>query len=420
MKVIKNLIPTKSSNQLDNLLFFFFSIYPITFLFGNFAINLFLFLFNLLLVIGIITKSYKYNLLNKYIFYLLLCLFCFFILNLFFSNNYQLSYPRVLKFIFIIGSILSFKQLIESFEDKEINKLYKIWAIIFVLVVIDVNFELVFKSNILGFKSFMPGRIASFSGNELNIGHYFSAFCLLFLSFVNLNYKNISTNIIISISLIIISFAIGERSNFIRTLIIISAYIFIVLELKVKFKLLSLSTLIFFFIILLNIKPGYKLRYLDQFTKVLNKEGINYYFDNTVYGAHYNVAKEIFKDNMFFGAGIKNFRTESYSDKYENLDHKFNDQRANTHPHQIHYEFLAETGLVGYISFAIFICLSIYLSIKSYLKTRNYYQLSGMFFVIICLMPLIPSGSFFSTYSSSLFWLNYGIMVGYINKKTKF
>ena len=108
------------------------------------------------------------------------------------------------------------------------------------------------------------------------------------------------------------------------------------------------------------------------------------------------------------------------NDKYENLDHKLNNLRANTHPHQIHYEFLAETGLVGYLSFAIFICLSIYLSIKSYLKTRNLYQLSGMFFVIISLMPLIPSGSFFSTYSSSLFWLNYAIMVSYISKETKF
>ena len=90
------------------------------------------------------------------------------------------------------------------------------------------NIELVFKSNIFGYKSFMPGRIASFSGNELNIGHYFSAFCLTFMSFVYLNNKNISINLIIAIILIIISFLIGERSNFIRTLLIISVFVFLI------------------------------------------------------------------------------------------------------------------------------------------------------------------------------------------------
>ncbi len=415
--MIKEIIPKKNTNILDNLLFFFFSIYPITFLLGNFAINLFLLIFNIIIVIGYYKKKYNFDVLNKNIFYLLFILFLFFILNLFFSNNIQLTFPRVLKFILIIGSIYSFRQLLISFEISEINKLYRIWSLIFIVVIIDIVFELTFKSNLIGLKSFMPGRIASFSGHELNIGHFFSAFCLLFLSFTYSNNKNILLNLIISIFLIVLSFLIGERSNFIRTIIIISVFIFLIYELKFRYKIFSLSALILFFTLFLNINPEYKLRYFDQFTKVINKEGIKYYFDNTVYGAHYNVAKEIYKDNKFFGAGIKNFRTESYSKKYESLNHKLNDKRANTHPHQIHYEFLAETGLVGYISFIFFICISLFLALKSYLKKNNLYQLSGIFFVIITLLPLIPSGSFFSTYGSSLFWLNYAIMVGYIDKK---
>ena len=412
--MIKKIIPLKSDNSLDNLLFFFFSIYPITFLLGNFAINLFLFIFNFLLILGFFKNCYNYKVLNKYILYLLFFLFLSFVINLIFSNNFHLTYPRVLKFILIIGSILSFKQLLLGFKSTEINKLYKIWSIIFVIVIFDIIFELIFKINVIGLKSFMPGRVASFSGNELNIGHFFSAFSLIFMSFVYVNYKNISLNLIIGILLITISFLIGERSNFIKTLLIISAFIFLIHQIKVKYKILSFSSLIIFFIIMLNLNPGYKLRYLDQFTKVLTKEGINYYFDNTVYGAHYNVAKEIFKDNKFFGVGIKNFRIESFSNKYADLDHKQNNRRANTHPHQVHYEFLAETGLVGYFSFALFVCFSFYLAIKNYIKSRNLFQLSGIFYVLISLLPLLPSGSFFSTYTSSLFWLNYAIMVGYI------
>jgi len=166
----------------------------------------------------------------------------------------------------------------------------------------------------------------------------------------------------------------------------------------------------------LNFNSGYKLRYISQFTNVLSNNGISYYLDNSVYGAHYNVAKEIFKDNIIFGAGIKNFRAESYDKKYDDLDHSQNDKRANTHPHQVHYEFLSETGIFGYLSFATFIFFSFYLTIKNYIKDRNYYQLAAFFYVLISLSPLLPSGSFFSTYGSGLFWLNYAIMVGYIKK----
>ena len=153
---------------------------------------------------------------------------------------------------------------------------------------------------------------------------------------------------------------------------------------------------------------------------MLAKNGMSFYLENSIYGAHYNVAKEIFKDNPIFGVGIKNFRIESFSNKYDNLNHKYNKQRGNTHPHQIHYELLSETGLVGYLSFMIFILISLYFFFKSYKKNRNIYQFSGMLFVLINLVPLLPSGSFFSTYSAGLFWINYSIMYGYMSNEVKF
>ena len=406
----------KNNNFFDNALFFFFSAYPIAFLFGNFVINLFLFIINFLLMLSFLKNSTSYKILNKSILYLLFFLFFSFLINLIFSNNIQLSYPRVLKFILIIGSIISFRHLLLTFENSEINKLYKIWSIIFLIVIFDIIFELIFKSNILGLKSFMPGRIASFAGHELNIGHFFSAFCLIFVSYIYNHYKNISFKLIVAIFLIVISFLIGERSNFIRTFLIISLFVILIYEINFKLKILFFLSLIVFFIVILNFNTGYKNRYISQFTNMISKNGISYYFDNSIYGAHYNVAKEIFKDNKIFGAGIKNFRIESYDKKYEDLNHNQNDKRANTHPHQIHYEFLSETGLFGYFSFAVFTFFSFYLTIKNYIKDRNYYQLAAFFYVLINLLPLLPSGSFFSTYGSSLFWLNYAIMVGYIKK----
>ena len=51
-------------------------------------------------------------------------------------------------------------------------------------------------------------------------------------------------------------------------------------------------------------------------------------------------------------------------------------------------------------------------------QRENFYQLVALLYVTIALIPYLPSGSFFSTYASSLFWVNYAIMISY-NKKTK-
>ncbi len=400
----------------DKYLFILFSIYPITFLLGNLLINLFLFLINIILFIKIIKKNFNINLENKVLFYILFFLFLSFIINLLFSSNFQLTYLRVFKFLLIIGFILSFRQLITIFKETEIKKLYYTWTLIFLVVLIDIIFELIFSHNMFGMSSIIPGRVASFSGKEMTIGHYFSSFCLFVLTYYHLNSKNKKFGILIAIIFVVISFLIGERSNFVKTTISISLFALLVYEINIKFKLISISTVIIIFVLIINFNENYKLRYFNQAAKILKDNGINYYLENSIYGAHYNVAKEIFYDNPVFGVGIKNFRIESFSKKYDNLNHKENNRRGNTHPHQTHYEFLSETGLFGYIAFMIFILISFKLFLKNYKKDRNLYQLSGMIYVLVALIPILPSGSFFSTYTSGLFWINYAIMAGYIKK----
>jgi len=85
---------------------------------------------------------------------------------------------------------------------------------------------------------------------------------------------------------------------------------------------------------------------------------------------------------------------KNYYDKYKN-DNPSNNLRVATHPHQLHMEFLSETGLFGYISFLIFIIGSIFLGIKEHLKSKNLYLISSIIFIISTLIPIIPSGSFF-------------------------
>ena len=82
---------------------------------------------------------------------------------------------------------------------------------------------------------------------------------------------------------------------------------------------------------------------------------------------------------MVFGVGLKNFRNESGKDKYKNDNEKI--KAWSTHPHQIHLEFLSETGLVGYIIFCLFFFVSVFNGLKNYFYNKNLYTLAGTLFI---------------------------------------
>jgi len=393
-----------------------FSIFPIAIISGNLTINISIVLISLIFLISSITKvrllkGQKKNLLLLGFFLISL------LINLLFSNNFYLSAPRVIKFFFIIFFIVSFRFLILNSKKNQINKIYKIWSIIFTIIIIDLIIEFFKGTNIIGLSSQMPGwRLASFTGMESVIGNYFYGFALITLAYF---YQNISNkkylNLLLAIFFIIISLIIGERANFIKTFIIIICFIFLVYDFSLRSKIFSIVALISLVFIFINFNSSYKNRYFSpHLLTILEKNGLSNYLQTSQYGAQYNVAIEIFKDNPVFGVGIKNYRIENLNSKYDDLKHKENRLRWGTHPHQIHLEILSETGLFGYSCFFIFISLSIFFSIKSYLINKNIYQLSGILFVLTSMLPLLPSGSFLSTYTSSIFWINYAIMIAYI------
>ena len=402
--------------SIKNSLVALFTVFPIAILLGNLSINLSIILISLIFLVSLVAKKVIFKNQNR-TFLLLAFFFISLVINLLFSNNFGLSAPRVIKFIFIIFFITSFKFLIINLRENQINKIYKIWSIIFTIVVIDLIIEFFKGTNIIGLSSVMPGwRLASFTGMESVIGNYFFGFVLIALAYV---YQNITNgkklNLFLAIFFIIISFIIGERANFIKTFLIITCFIFLVYDFSLRSKIFSLLTFASLTIILLNFNTSYKTRYFSTHLQtLLEKDGLSKYLQTSQYGAQYNVAIEIFKDNPVFGVGIKNYRIANLNSKYNNLKHKENRLRWGTHPHQIHLEILSETGLFGFICFFIFMALSIFFSIKSYLTNKNFYQLSGILFILASMLPLLPSGSFLSTYTSSIFWLNYALMIGYI------
>ena len=410
----KNSLLNKSLLNYENLFIFFLIFFPVSFIVGNLFINISLIFLFVLFILNF--KKNKINFKDPIIllnFFLILSLF----VNLVFSINQENSFPRILKFFVYLVLIIELKKLIVKNQNIFEKTILKYWFWIFLLVLFDVIFEIYFGNNILGFESYYPGRIASFFNDELVVGSFFLTFSLISLNFL-IQSKDYPKLLILFyiIILIVLSFLIGERSNFIKFFISIAIFTLIVVKPKFKelFAIILITTIIV--ISLTFYKNTYLSRYYQSINQIFIEKNLSSYLKNSQYGAHYNGAYQIYKSYPLFGVGIKNFRNEVFKEKYKSENYSLTNQRWATHPHQIHYELLSETGIFGYLSFIIFIILSIFISIKNYLFYRNNFQLSAIIIVSVSMLPLLPSGSIFSTFAGGLFWLNYAIMVAY-NKK---
>ena len=394
--------------------FILLALYPVAIISGNLLINVFIFLFSISFFLNFRKEK---DFFQNNVFYLLSFFFLSLLLNLFFSLYFEHSVIKVAKVLFIIFFVLEIKRIVNSDNRKYMQYVYLSWFIIFLVLSIDVVFEIIFGFNTIGNKSYMPGRISSFFGDELVVGAFYHGFVLFFLSYLMVKKVKNNTMILFIIAVLIISFLIGERSNFIKIFISVIIFSYIALRIDFKIKIISSLAIILSLIGIINFNENYKYRYYEQIKYLFSINGYSKYLKQSRYGAHQNAALKIFQEHKFFGVGIRNFRIESSKKKYENKEYEKTDYRHSTHPHQIHYEILSETGLIGYLSFLIFILISLYLSIKSYINTKNLFQLSGIIFIVTSLIPILPSGSFWTTFASGIFWLNYAVMASYIKAK---
>ena len=408
-----------SPNILSNTeksIFLLITLYPIFLITGNLFVNFF---YIVISIISIFNFKKSKVFFKSNIFYLLIFFLVYLFFNLFFSLNIINSYPRVIKFLLIILFVKEISTFNNDKTEIYFEKIIKLWVIVYFVVTLDVIFEIIFGFNSLGFRSSLEGRIASFFGDELVVGAFYHFFSLIVLSYLIKNNHQNLLFVLLVILIISVSFMIGERANFIRLFFSIFLFSFLILKINYlkKIAIIGLTLLILGVIFYSN--DGLKKRYYNQVSTLYSIDGINKYFKESQYGAHQITAYEIFKNNILFGVGLKNFREESKKSIYENQDYYKTSQRQATHPHQVHLELLSELGLIGYVSFFILIFYSIIFSYKNYLLYKNPYQLSSLIFIISCLIPIIPSGSIFSTFYGGIFWFSFGLMVSF-NKNFKF
>ena len=188
----------KKNTLLETFNFFLLASYPLALIVGNLFINISILLFSISFFINI-KKNKIY--LKQGVFYLLIFFFISLLVNLFFSTNFENSLPRIIKMFFIIIFVFEIQRLVQNDKFGFMKYVYLFWFIIFFILSIDIVFEILIGHNMIGLTSYMPGRIASFFGDELVVGSFYHGFVLIFLSYIILQKSN---NYILIVSIIII------------------------------------------------------------------------------------------------------------------------------------------------------------------------------------------------------------------------
>ena len=191
-------------------------------------------------------------------------------------------------------------------------------------------------------------------------------------------------------------------------------YMFFVLffiDTSVLKKFLIFLFISIFSIIIISKNEILKSRFYNQifFPYIEAKQDIkfdlNSIIKNNEYFTLYYSAIKIFNENKLFGSGMKTYRIESMELKKSS---NINLYGASNHPHQFHFEVLSELGLIGYFLLLSNLFYVIFLNTK---KDQNYLRKSSILFLLATLIPLLPSGSFFTSFTASIFWINYAFLI---------
>ena len=404
---------------------FFLIILPFLLITGPFLSDLAVSISAILFLINSIkNKLFKFYKNYFFIFFLLFWLYIIFNSLL---NNTNLDSLRI-SFSFIRFGIftLSTWYLIEN--NKNILK-YLFYSIVicFSLLIVDGYIQFIFGSNILGFKLVVGPRISSFFGDELILGSYIARFFpILFGLFIILKEEFNKKKLLILISLLFIFsesliFLSGERSAFFF-MNLSAFYMLLMLKNYKKLRLIVLTLSLALILVIVQIYPSAKNRIVDQTIIQMNLSSDSSSEKKYVFSKDhenlYRTSLLIFKDNVFFGAGVKNFRNFCDDQKYINSGYA----SCSTHPHNTYLQFLSELGIFGLMFILSILFYFIYISISHFLNRfkRKYnksdFQICMLSAILISLWPFIPTGNFFNNWLCIVYFFPIGLYLSEIKK----
>tara|TARA_B100001059_G_C17810153_1_gene571771 strand:+ start:392 stop:1609 length:1218 start_codon:yes stop_codon:yes gene_type:complete len=392
-------------------------LYPAALIIGTLISETITLILSLFFIIEII-KNKKVFIIKDPIIYFLIAIWIYLLINLFNSIDFDLSFNRSVFFIRNILIILFVSYFLTKYSD-DTNIVFGLWLLTILITIIDLYIQFFFGQNILGFESPWNERLSGFFNQELKVAHLLIGFFLpSFAYFFQKNNKSIYLYVFVLLYLIILILT-NERANIIRGVLALFIFFLFLPKIKINFKIiLSSLFLLIFCSTIFFIKPV-KDRFISELTSMEVKESFFEYIILSNYGPHYLSSIEIFKQNKLFGTGIKTFRISCKNisiKKYYKEEDTLSKMGCSTHPHQYYFEFLSALGLIGLLLFVSFFFYLIYRIINNFFLTKNFIILSSGAFFILQLIPLLPTGSFFTSFGSTIFFINLGLIFTYLKR----
>lgn len=405
---------------LENTLIILLCLIPPALLTGPFLPDFFLSLSSIIfLILCFVKKDFKYfkNIFfySLGIFYLYIC-----IISLF-ADNFYYSFGSALVYIRYIVFSLSTWYLIDT--NKNILKHFFISiTITFIFVIASGYSQYIFDINYFNHQ-YDGKRLSGIFGEELILGSFLVRLFPIFLALLFLLIKKQ----VIFIPIFIISFLLinnlvfltGERSAFFYIVLINILSILCLNKIIIIRIGIFASSLLLILLIIFN-DSKVKERMIDDTLDHLNiskKYGDKMVIFSPAHESIILTSLKIYKDNKFFGIGVKMFREECKKPEY------FDEVGCRNHPHNTYVQLITETGIAGFMFFlAIFVYISILLFwqfIKAIFK-RNFsfiafeltnYQICLLFAIFITLWPFMPTGNFFHNWLNVIYYLPVGFIL---------
>lgn len=394
-----------------------FSVIPLTIIIGP-SLSL-----TNILLLGIIFLIYlpfekKNYFLKDQTFILLICIYFYLIFNSLVAVDFDKSMPRNFGFLRFILFFLFFNFYVYKFNN--LNSILFTWTITIFIVIFDSYVEIFYGKNLLGYGEIYKERVVSFFKDEPIVGGYLNGFLFIIVGYLFQRFfeRELKFKIILFFLIILLIACViftGERSNGIKALFGTSLFFLLNQKIDLRNKIISILLISCFSLVLIFNSDYLKIRYGDQlFSKIIDKDQRKQFIDGNLYLKLYKSGYAVFKDYPIFGVGNKNYRVVTTNNVSEKVNENY---FVSTHPHQFYFEVLSEHGLIGSL---IFLSLLFYLVFK-YLNviifSKNDIQLGCFIYLIINFLPILPSGSFFGDFNSTLFWINLSLMYA-CNPKT--
>ena len=386
------------------------ALFPLIIISRSFSINLYLAICLCIIFLNynkIKSKIKKQNWIFLYFLFL-----TFIVLNSIFAEDQKSSLISSISQIKFLTFSLFILVYVENF--KSLKKILFIQSILLFLVSLDIIYQFLNDGiNIFGFdnKIINSNRFSGIFGDESIVASFILNLSLpiiaYFLSIFNFSKPIYRTYIIIFISSIFLAMILsGERMNlliFLTLLMLLNLFLF-----NIKLSLfLNIGVILITIISYFNI-PNFQNR-VNNFYDQINR------YENNDHIRLFSSALSIWSENKFTGVGNKNFRVVCSEDDQDFfIDKK---RLCSTHPHNLYFELLSETGLIGLFLFFIFIFYFFYYVYKRRLNIKTFQKpifVSSILLLLAYLFPLRSSGSIFSTFYGIFFWYNLGIVLLFI------